>query len=50
MRIEKEDSKIRNPKFQGPMLFSQNPTKGGTPGHDPNIPEMSTPYSIRDPL
>jgi hypothetical protein len=41
MRIEKENLKIRNPQFNRPMLFAPNPAKGGTPGHDLSIPQMS---------
>jgi len=29
-----------------PMLFTQNPAKGGTPGHNRNFPELSNFHSL----
>jgi hypothetical protein len=45
MRIKNKTpkSEMRNSKSEmgRPMLFAQNPAKGGTPGHNPGILEMS---------
>jgi len=49
MRIEKQEPKIRNPEFNGPMLFEhQALAPGPRPKHFENYPREQN-FKIRNP-